>query len=64
MCDKNVEFVLTDDHYHNVVMRVADMLSEYSTTISTDAIIEYCSRVEMPKKHIERIIESLMDMID
>lgn len=63
MCDKNVEFVLTDDHYHNLVMRVADMLSGYSNITSTDAIIEYCSRPDISKRHIERIIESLTEMI-
>lgn len=55
---------MSDEEYNEMVNDIADVLCGYSCGTSADAIIEYCSRPDMSKRHIERIVESLSKWID
>lgn len=55
---------MDDPEYDDMINALADLMCGYSCGIAADAIIEYCSRPDISKQHIERIVDSLKPWID
>jgi hypothetical protein len=59
-----IKYEIDDPEYDTVIESLADIMCGYSCGIAADAIIEYCSRPDISKRQIERIVESLTQWID
>ena len=59
-----IKYAMDDPEYDDAINALADIMCGYSCGIAADAIIEYCSRPDISKRQIERIVESLTQWID
>jgi predicted transcriptional regulator len=59
-----MKYLLTEEKRQDAVMSLADTLCGTPCVLAADAIIEYCSRPDISKAQIKRIVEALSKWID